>query len=379
MEYAFRDELHSDAIVLDNGSGYIKTGLANGRELPIIVPQLIGRPKIRKVHSLETETFFGSRAQQMSGVSFVSSPSERGIIRNYDDQVSIFEEVLCNQLQVDPYEHPLLISTLPNPSRHQEQRITSELFERLYVEALVKKPDSVLTLMDAGMTTGVVLDCGDSISHSSGIYHGNVLLNSVQELPIGGKDVSEYFSRIVSRESGFYAKTRSALEQIRSLKESVLSLRKSFRSKSNLRRVAALDYCLPDGQEIHIDSQAVPELYKSTEILFNPEMIGIQASGVVEMLVNSIEEADPVLQESLFDNVVLTGGSSLLSGLKKRVEMDTVELCGIKPSIVNSPPPQLAVYRGGVILANLSSFRKMSVTRREYFEEGPERIEYKFR
>lgn len=189
----------------------------------------------------------------------------------------------------------------------------------------------------------------------------------------------KFLQRIASDESGFYAKTRSALEQIRSFKESVLSLRKSFRTKSNLRRVAALDDCLLDGQEIHIDSQAVPELYKSTEIFFNPEMIGLQGAGVVGMLVNSIDGADPVLQETLFDNVVITGGSSLLAGFKKRVEMDTVELCGIKPRIVNSPSPQLAVYRDGVILANLSSFQKMSVTRREYFEEGPERIEYKFR
>eukprot|EP00210_Caulerpa_lentillifera_P000152 g147.t1 len=371
-------ECLSDAIVLDNGSGYIKTGLANNHELPIVVPQLIGRAKLRKIHSVDRETFIGSRAQQMSSVSFISSPSDRGIIHSYDDQSSIFENVLCNELQIDPYEHSLLISTLPVPNQYQEKRMTSELFEKLYVQSLVKKPDSVLTLLDAGLVTGVVLDCGDSISHSSSIYHGNVLLNSVQKLQVGGKDVSEYLSRVVSRESGFYTKTRSALEQIRSLKESLLSLRKSLRNKSNLRKVSALDYNLPDGQKIHIDSDAIPELYKATEVLFNPDMVGVYENGVVEMLLSSIEESDPLLQEILFDNVVLSGGSSLLSGFKKRVEIGSMDLCGLKPKIVSLSSPQLSVYRGGVILANLSSFQKMSVTRQEYFEEGPERIEYKF-
>lgn len=127
--------------------------------------------------------------------------------------------MLVNQLEVDPCEHAVLLSQLPVSCRHQEKHLTAEFFERFCVPALAKKADCVMTLMGAGLLTGTVVDCGDSVCHTSAVYCGDILLNTAKMLWLGGKDVSERLSRIVAQETGFRATSKSALDHISRIKE----------------------------------------------------------------------------------------------------------------------------------------------------------------
>ena len=99
--------------------------------------------------------------------------------------------------------------------------ITADLFERFGIPALVKKPDCALSLLDSGLLTGLVVDCGDTVSHTSAVYYGEVLLHTVRMLRLGGKDVSEQLARVVRCETGFSASSRSAMDHISRIKESL--------------------------------------------------------------------------------------------------------------------------------------------------------------
>ena len=136
-------------------------------------------------------------------------------------QSLIFEDLFTNELEIDPREHPVLLSQLPCYERCQEEHLTAEFFERFCIPALVKKPDCVLSLMDAGHLSGVVIDCGDSLCHSSSIYDGGILLNTVRLLRLGGKDVSDCLSRILRRETGFFASSKSAMNHVTRIKEAL--------------------------------------------------------------------------------------------------------------------------------------------------------------
>ena len=133
----------------------------------------------------------------------------------------IFEELFTNELDIDPHEHAVLLSQLPCAEKRQEEHLTAEFFERFCIPALVKKSDCVLSLMDAGQLSGVVVDCGDSLCHSSSIYDGDILLNSVRLLRLGGKDVSDFLSRILRRETGFFASSKSAMNHVTRIKEAL--------------------------------------------------------------------------------------------------------------------------------------------------------------
>ena len=65
---------------------------------------------------------------------------------------------------------------------------------------------------------------------------------------------------------------------------------------------ADADYQLPNGQMLRLGSQ----------ILFSPQNFRMVTKGIPSLLVSSTLENDADLRQLLLDNVVLTGGSSLL-------------------------------------------------------------------
>jgi actin-related protein len=54
--------------------------------------------------------------------------------------------------------------------------------------------------------------------------------------------------------------------------------------------------------------------YRAPEVLFNPELIGEECEGIHEILSGSIQRSDMDLRRILYQNVVLSGGSTLFRG-----------------------------------------------------------------
>lgn len=63
------------------------------------------------------------------------------------------------------------------------------------------------------------------------------------------------------------------------------------------------------------------ERFKAPEILFNPELIGLEYAGIHQVVVDSINRVDLDLRKSLYANVVLSGGSTLYKGKKKSIHL----------------------------------------------------------
>ncbi len=55
--------------------------------------------------------------------------------------------------------------------------------------------------------------------------------------------------------------------------------------------------------------------YRAPEVLFNPELIGEECEGIHEILSGSIQRSDMDLRRTLYQNIVLSGGSSLFRGM----------------------------------------------------------------
>ena len=74
-------------------------------------------------------------------------------------------------------------------------------------------------------------------------------------------------------------------------------------------------YTLPDGQVIELGSSR----YRAPELLFRPELVGDESEGIHEILANSIIKSDMDLRKHLFQNIVLSGGSTLFKGFGDRL------------------------------------------------------------
>ena len=69
-------------------------------------------------------------------------------------------------------------------------------------------------------------------------------------------------------------------------------------------------YVMPDGQELKIGQ----ERFKCTEALFHPSMMGKQCPGMHHQIYTSIMKTDIDVRRQLYENIVLSGGSSMFSG-----------------------------------------------------------------
>ena len=65
-------------------------------------------------------------------------------------------------------------------------------FETLNVPALFVSPQATLSLYASGRTTGVVLDCGEGVTHCVPVYEGFAMPHAVTRMDVAGRDVTEH-------------------------------------------------------------------------------------------------------------------------------------------------------------------------------------------
>lgn len=101
------------------------------------------------------------------------------------------------------------------------------------------------------------------------------------------------------------------------------------------------------------------------------------------MLNKILTEAEPDLRKDLYQNVIVTGGSTLFSGFTERLQND---LAVLTPSMykLKIVAPSASVERrfsswiGGSILASLGSLSDMWVSKQQYDEVGSAIVHKRF-
>jgi hypothetical protein len=103
------------------------------------------------------------------------------------------------------------------------------------------------------------------------------------------------------------------------------------------------------------------ERFRAPEILFDPELIGLEYPGVHQIVQDAIIRTDLDLRKSLYLNIVLSGGSTLCKNFPDRLMREIKRLAVEDMKIRISAPAErkYTTWIGGGILAGLSTFRKV--------------------
>ena len=283
-----------------------------------------------------------------------------------------------------PEKHPVLLTEVPLNPKYNREKMTQTLFESFEVPNLYVASQSVLALYDSGRTTGIVVDSGDGISHSVPIYEGHAISHAVSPLRLAGCDLTDHLKRIIA-ERGQWFNTTAEHEALRDIKERHCYVALDYEQELQIAKSSPsieMNYELPDGQIITIGD----ERFRCPEALFQPSLIckehcspDIPTIGIHQTCYNSIMKCDQDIHRELASNIALSGGNTLFPGFVERFnkEMSAFALSNIKVKIIAPPERKHSGWIGGSMLASLSTFKQMSISKEEYEEYGPPIVQRK--
>jgi len=359
--------------VVDNGSGMVKSGLA-GEDAPSnVFPSIIGRPKHKgiMVGMEQKDCYVGDEAQAKRGILSLKYPIANGIINNWDDMEKIWHHTFYNELRISPEEHPILLTEAPMNPKSNREKMISMMFETFSAPAAFIQIQAILSLYASGRTTGIVMDSGDGVSHTVPIYEGYALPHAVNRLDLAGRALTEYMTKIL-HDRGHSFTTSAEMETVRDIKESLSYIALDY--EDELRRSEdtseiEVSYELPDGNTIVVGK----ERFQCPEALFQPSLTGMEAEGIHLITFNSIMKCDLDIRKDLYENIVLSGGTTMFEGIGDRMNQEITALApsSMQVKVIAPPERKFSVWIGGSILSSLSTFGNMWILHDEFDEVGP--------
>ncbi|XP_003765229.1 actin, clone 302-like [Sarcophilus harrisii] len=364
--------------ILDNGSGLCKVGISGEQSPRFIQATVLGYPQniIPKADTEPKACYVGQDAQDKRNILTLRYPMQHGIVTSWDDMEKIWKHLYEHGLREPPEQRPVLLTEAPlNPPENRAKMIEI-FFETFQVPALYVALQGLMALYATGKNTGIVLDCGDGVTGVIPIYEDRCLLQSMSRSDFAGRDVTNYLSRLLL-ERGIHLVNTGNKDVVTDIKERLCYVIPDphERKKATTIDCSMYNYILPDGHSMQIGE----ELFQVPESLFQPSKAGSSSPGIHKLVLKSVMKSSHHFQKDLLKNLILSGGSTLCPGLKKRLWMELESLLKGSPNVNITAPSDrlLSVWIGASVITSLSTFEQMWVSRAAYHEIGPAVIQEK--
>ena len=366
-----------DDVVFAIGSYMCSAGFA-GEEYPrSVFPSLVGRAKHPgvMVGMDQKDSYVGDEAQTKRGVLTLKHAIERGSITNWDDFEKIVGHTLYNELRVDPSEQGVVI-VAPPTTEAQFAKLLQILFESFSVPQVALANPFFAASVASGRAHAIVVDLGYAEARVTCVVNGGIVDGTLVRIPLGGRDLDDYLMRIMT-ERGYSFTTTSERDLVRDIKEKM-----SVAVPDCAAAVHDIDsfgktYELPDGQVIQLDS----ERFRIVEPWFCPAIVGKdECLSLQDAITVSLSRVCPAsIRRHLAQNILLSGGASLVKGLQARLAAELKRLFGgfskelaAAVDVMGPPDRKHSAWSGASILSSLESFKAVAPISKEDFDHyGP--------
>jgi len=115
---------------------------------------------------------------------------------DWDNVTKILRHTFYNELRVAPEEFSVFLTETPLNPKANREKLTTIMFETFKVPAFYIEMDAVLSLYASGRTTGLVVQSGNTTTHTVPIFEGQPEEQAIVKLDLGGRDVTDYLMKI---------------------------------------------------------------------------------------------------------------------------------------------------------------------------------------
>ncbi|XP_046859530.1 actin-like protein 6A [Xenia sp. Carnegie-2017] len=417
------------ALVFDVGSTSFRAGFAGEDAPKADVPTFIGVIEDCSKTEIQMETdemgeksgpltakkyFIGTNSLHVPRENMeVVSPLKDATIEDWDMFENLLEHVYKRHIRSDPSLHPVLMSEASWNARAKREKTTELMFEKYDIPAFFMCKDAVLTSFAHGRNTGLVIHSGSNLTSAIPVQDGYVLQQAIVKSPLAGDFVSAQCRSMFEEKNieivpPYLIATKEAVKEGEApvfTKKSFKNITKSFHNymtKQIIQDFQASTLQVSDGPfddslfgSIPTNHYEFPngynysygvERFRLCEGLFDPSNVkgieGSTAMGITQVATTSIGMCDIDMRPSLFSNIIVSGGNTLLNGFVDRLNQELASKvpasARLKVISHNSTlERRFSSWIGGSILASLGSFQQMWISKQEYEEHGKSCVERK--
>ncbi|CAG0920060.1 unnamed protein product [Notodromas monacha] len=423
------------AIVFDVGSYSLRSGYAGEDSPKAEIPSYIatyldeGDKENGGVETMETEDSSNisksSRRKYLVDSCGIHVPKpdaeivtymKDGLIDNWDLFEKILDHAYAQYLQTESRYHPVLFSEAPwNNDRSKREKLIELAFEKYDAPAFYLVKSAVLSAFANGRSTGLVLDSGATTTSAVPVHDGYVLQNSIVRIPLAGDFITSQCKKMLEEQQveiipSYMIGSKEAVkdndtpkwskkprlpvvgqsyheymvkEVLQDFQSAVVQVSDGLYDPDVVATMPMVHYEFPNGYNKDFGG----ERFRIAEPLFDTSALtGLEAAmgsmGVAQTVSMSANMCDVDLKPTLYNNVIVTGGNTLLQGFVERLNRDlsakTPPSMRLKVVAASGPSERrFSSWIGGSILASLGNFQQMWISKQEYDEGGKSQVEKK--
>ena len=363
-------------IVIDIGTYCIRTGFGGDSEPIHVFPTVVGKPpntQFRQTSNSSQNIFIGESAYKNATQLVLSNPMENRIIKNLDDTQILLDFIFSSKYKVPTNKTPLVLSISPFSTEKDRENLSTLIFETFRIPLFYPGLSSSLLLYASGLTTGIAIDAGETDINIVPVYESFSMMNLAKKLEIGGKTISESIRQNLIK-PGSTLSLSSERSTLHYIKEHFCYIRFDNENpeENDTKKPEPKFFVTPDNQKYELNDQVC----KIPEMIFKPDFITVDSLGLSQLTLQTIETIDTDIKNTVQNNIVISGGTSLIKGFHQKLEKDISEKIQ-SINVIAPPSRKIAPWVGGSMIASIGTFKDLALSKEEYEETGPSVVHFK--
>ena len=351
-------------LIFDIGNYSIKAGMSTEKNPKFIIPSAFPAG--------ETDFPIDQAIPKDKKVEFCI---KNGEILNKDRLIFIIASIFADYFpdeEDEPTKLRVIFGNTPYSSKKTINSLVEIAFDILPATEILIKPPALFTLSLFTQITSICVDVGHDITHVVPLEEGYVVPKAISRTFAAGSAidmfVASYHSKITE------CQTWDQYSNSSNFKENHAKV-----SKTNIEDVL--------GEE---DNDYEICSYMAGELLFNPSLFEaacsddqevpsdrisslMETDSIQSLIKKSIENCDLKNRGALWNNIILTGGTSKIQGFKERLqsELEKIAPSMITPKVILSDDPQLSCWLGEKMCVQFAETEKWFT--KEQYDEDPKK------